>query len=133
MAKILIVEDEDFFRHTLASKLVSAGYETIEADNGSAGLDSALSTHPDLIMLDLMIPEMDGLSVLSHLRQDSWGKDVPVIILTNLAESDKIKQAEDMKAQAYIVKANSTLDDMLQLVETELRSQTSSQPTQPTS
>ncbi len=131
MAKVLIIEDEAFLRQTIAAKLKEKGHQVIESDNGKDGLELSLNSGADIILLDIILPSVDGLSILSHLRQDPRSKTTPVIILTNLAEDDKVKEAEHMGAQAYIVKANSNLEDVIQLTEDELaHSQTNSQPPQ---
>jgi len=128
MSKILIVEDETFLRQTIAAKLREKGHEVLEADNGKDGMDMALNNMPDLMLLDIVLPSVDGISVLSHLRQDDQAKNIPVIILTNLAEDDKVKEAEQMGAQAYVVKANSNLEDVIKLAEDELQSNAQQTP-----
>ena len=74
--KILIVEDEEDMLRALVDELGHEGFETLEAKNGKEGLSIALKERPDLILLDILMPEMDGMAVMKHLRGDVWGKKV---------------------------------------------------------
>ena len=113
MKKILVIEDEPAFQKLIHDQLVRDGYEVIQAEDGQKGLDEAKSKHPDLILLDLKLPVMDGLTVLSELRQDSWGKDAKVIVLTNL-EPDKeiLDKVLSFKPELYLVKSNIKLSEL---------------------
>ncbi len=82
---ILFIEDEDFFRKPLTEMLRQEGYHVREAKDGRSGYEQAMEHHPDLILLDIVMEGYDGLTVLRMLREDNWGKEVPVMILTNLA------------------------------------------------
>ncbi len=82
---ILIVEDERSLREAIADVLRLRNFIVIEAKNGKEGLDMALLNHPDLILLDQIMPEMDGMAALKNIRDDKWGKKVPVILFTNLS------------------------------------------------
>lgn len=86
---ILIVEDEKILRETIHLGLESEEFTVIEAKDGEEGLLISLREHPDLILLDLIMPKMNGMTMLKKLRSDDWGKIVPVIILTNLTSSDE--------------------------------------------
>lgn len=88
--KILIVEDERDMRQALVDELSRNGFETLEAKNGREGLESALKNHPDLILLDIVMPEMDGMTMMQKLRENVEGKKIPIILLTNLNATDKI-------------------------------------------
>lgn len=88
--KILIVEDERDMRQALVDELSRNGFETLEAKNGKEGLESALKNHPDLILLDIVMPEMDGMTMMQKLRENVEGKKIPIILLTNLNATDKI-------------------------------------------
>jgi len=113
MKKILIIEDEIAFQKLMGDQLKRDGYEVISADDGKKGLDTAISKHPDLILLDLKLPIMDGLAVLSELREDAWGKSAKVIVLTNL-EPDKEILAKVLvnKPALYLVKSNIKLSEL---------------------
>jgi len=111
--KILVIEDEIAFQKLIHDQLVKDGYEVIQAEDGQKGLDAAKSAHPDLILLDLKLPVMDGLEVLSKLREDAWGKAARVIVLTNL-EPDKEILAKVLanKPDLYLVKSNIKLTEL---------------------
>jgi len=121
MKKILVVEDELAYIKVLHDQLAAVGYEVIEAHDGKVGLETALHTKPDLILLDIRMPKMDGLTMLKELRKDSWGKYVNVMILTNLEDSGSISNALNEKLSRYIVKSDSTLDQVKDQVNMLLR------------
>jgi len=121
MKKILLVEDEIPYIKLLHNKLATAGYEVIEAYNGKTGLDTALSEKPDLIILDIRLPVMDGLTMLKKLREDPWGKDTYVTILTNLDDSTNISNALNNKLSRYLIKSDSTLSAVIEEVKMLLR------------
>lgn len=119
--KILIVEDERAEVNVLVEKFTQEGFLVSTAENGKKGLERALIGRPDLILLDIIMPEMDGLSMLEELRKDEWGKKVPVIILTNLNPDDEIVRQKGPGVYAYfLVKANWMLDDVVRAVKKEL-------------
>ena len=112
--KILVVEDEAIMADILSSTLEDAGFFVLRAANGSEGLATALAGHPALILLDIMLPGMDGLTVLQKLRENDWGKRVPVIMLTNLSPDTRILQSvERDEPLYYIVKSNSSMEDIV--------------------
>lgn len=90
MKKILIVEDELAYSKLLTSQLTAKGYKVVGAVNGKKGLEMAQSENPDLILLDIRMPVMDGMTMLDLLRKEEWGKHTNVIILTNLEPDEKI-------------------------------------------
>lgn len=105
--RILVIEDEQLTRQALVDELVSSGFEALEAANGEEGLNSALREHPDLILLDIVMPKMDGITVMSKLREDAWGKDVPIIMLTVLDSDDAIlEKIVENKPAYYLIKKN---------------------------
>ncbi|OGF18771.1 hypothetical protein A3G56_02565 [Candidatus Falkowbacteria bacterium RIFCSPLOWO2_12_FULL_45_10] len=118
--KILIVEDEALMLRSLSDKFREEKFTVLEANDGANGLDSALANHPDIILLDIIMPKMDGLTVLEKLRQDEWGKEVPVIILTNLSDSDKVAEAMKNRAYDFLVKADWKLEDIVRKVREKL-------------
>lgn len=111
----LIIEDEKSMRDALVNLFQIAKFKKVyEADDGRTGLANALQHHPDIIILDLMLPKMNGLDVMRQLRKDSWGKSVPIIILTVLEESDEINQSiTENEPSYYLIKTNVTIDDVL--------------------
>jgi DNA-binding response OmpR family regulator len=117
------VEDEAPLREAVRDKLVREGFKVILAKNGEEGLASALRERPDLILLDIVMPAMDGMTMMKKLRlANEWGKAVPVIFLTNLsANDDKINQAiTDYEPAYYILKANLSLEDLIEKIKERL-------------
>ena len=109
--KILIIEDEAPLIQALAEAL-SAKFDVIQANNGKLGLEKALSENPDFVLLDMVLPEMVGIEVLSHLRQDAKGKNIPVIILTNLTDLNLEMKARELGVEDYLVKANVSINTL---------------------
>jgi CheY-like chemotaxis protein len=114
--RILIIDDEKITSRTMAMALEAVGYATTEFDSGQAGLDVAVETHPDLILLDYNMPGMDGLATLQKLRQDEWGKQVPVIIASNVYDVDIINTIIALNVQDYVLKIDVNLDEIVRLV-----------------
>lgn len=119
--KILIVEDEKAILKVLSKKLTDAGYQIISSSNGKEGLDVALKEHPDLLVLDIILPEMDGMSLLTKLREDTWGSNVPVIILTNLGDGDRIAESKKKGVYDYLIKTDWSLVDIVSKVNEALK------------
>lgn len=114
--KILIVEDEAPLRKALVEELVDAGYDVVEAQDGLEGLDVALREHPNLILLDQLMPKLNGVAMLKQLRTDPWGGGVPVIMATNMSTTDIINEAIDAGANDYFIKSEVSIADILKLV-----------------
>jgi len=115
---ILIVEDEPPILSILSDKLTQNGFEVIQATNGLDGLNLALQKHPDLVLVDILMPKIDGMTMLQKLRADAWGKTVPAIILTNV-NPDNNQTLEDInKTQPayYFVKSDIKLDEVVERV-----------------
>jgi len=114
MAKsVLIVEDEGAMQRALKNKLENAGYTVVTADDGAEALEQMRSTIPNLVLLDLIMPKLDGISVLREAKNDEQIKNIPVIILTNLSSGDKVAEAMQLGTFDFLVKANYSLDDVL--------------------
>jgi len=111
--KIMIAEDELAIRRPLAIRLKEEGFDVLETENGEEALAVSLAEHPDLILLDVVMPKMDGLSMLSELRKDKWGKDAHVIIFTNQADMEKIATATEQGAKEYIAKSDMSLEEIV--------------------
>ena len=118
--KILVVEDEEILLTALKEELLTGDYEVEGAIDGLDGLEKAKSMHPDLILLDLVMPKMDGMEMLQKLKADPEIKDIPVVILTNLSDYERISEALSLGAMDYLVKANYKLEDLLEKVRTVL-------------
>ena len=111
---ILIIEDERILADTLTEKLDAEKFDVIESFNGLDGLEFALKKHPDLILLDILMPKMDGFEVIKKLSEDPWGVDAKVIILTNVSDpGDMVSQAGLGKNYEYLTKANTSLDEVV--------------------
>ena len=121
MKKILIVEDETSLRKALVGKLSREGFSALEAVNGKEGLAIALKEHPDLILLDIIMPVMDGITMLEKLRTNQWGQEVPVVILTNLSDSKTLADALRYGSHDYLVKTNWQISEVVKLVKTKLK------------
>lgn len=113
---ILIVEDEILIFNALRDKLSSEGFSILEARSGGQGLEVALAKHPDLILLDIILPGINGMEMLNKLRKDTWGKDALVILLTNLNEPVKVSDGLAQNVYDYIVKSDWTLEDIVKKV-----------------
>ena len=128
-AKILVVEDEEILLTALREELDQSGYETEGAVDGEDGLAKVKSFSPDLVLLDLVMPKMDGMQVLKKLKEDDSTRDLSVVILTNLSDYERISEALSLGAKDYLVKANYSLTDLLEKVKTVLsRRETSASP-----
>ncbi len=110
---ILIVEDEKSYRTIFSKRLIEEGYDVLEAENGEEGLKVALEKKPDLILLDLEMPVMDGIDMLGKLREDAWGKDAEVVILTNISDNEKLAEAIKHHTFVYLVKTDMTIDELV--------------------
>lgn len=114
--KILIVEDEGILLELLTDKFQNSGFKVKGVQTGEEGLKLALNDRPDLILLDIILPKMDGLTMLRKLRKDSWGKEVPVIILSNLGDHKKVIEAIEIGVYDFLVKSNVKLSEVVDQV-----------------
>ncbi len=110
--KILIIEDDSFLQGLVASKLGKDGYSIVTAANGEDAVRLADSEKPDCILLDLLLPSMDGFETLTRIRQNEALKNTPVVIFSNLAEEKDMARAKALGANEYMVKSNFTLDEL---------------------
>ena len=117
MKRILVVEDEKFLANAIHDKLKHEGYEVIHAENGQVGLDMALSEKPDCILLDIVMPVMDGITMLKQLRLAPGGEKIPVILLSNLSDSHTAIAAVDNGVTDYLVKSDWKLADVIVKIE----------------
>lgn len=106
MIKVLFIEDEPALQRTLTIALKEAGFEALSAFDGETGLNTAKNEKPDLILLDLIIPKMDGFTVLENLKKDDATKNIPVIVLTNLEATEDVEKVVGLGATTYLVKVN---------------------------
>jgi len=120
MKKILIVEDEDSLRKALAEKFLAEKFEVLEAVNGEDGLVSIEKNSPDLVLLDIIMPIMDGMTMLKELRKTKFGKDVPVIILTNSNNDDSLSESLASGAYDFLIKSNWKIQEVVDKVKERL-------------
>ena len=110
---VLIVEDEKLIQQALKDKFTFEHFTVLTADNGQAGLETALENHPDVILLDLQMPILDGFGALEKLRADAWGAQVPVIVLTNKETSADVYMTLKNHVQDYFIKAETSLETLV--------------------
>jgi DNA-binding response OmpR family regulator len=108
MTKIAIIEDDPVINQMYRMKFEADGFAVQIADNGRRGVDMVQGFLPDLILLDLQMPHMNGAEALAEIRSHDWGKKIPVIILTNLGEEEAPKSLRELGIHSYIVKADLT-------------------------
>jgi DNA-binding response OmpR family regulator len=120
MTKIAIIEDDQVISQMYRMKFEADGFEVQLANNGKRGVAMVEQFKPDLILMDLQMPEMNGADALAAIRKESWGKDVPVIILTNMGEEESPKEIRNFGIHSYIVKAELTPRQVVQRVKEAL-------------
>jgi CheY-like chemotaxis protein len=116
MAVVLVVDDDPGVRKPLARLLKMEGHEVVCAENAVMAMAAALGNRPDLILLDVAIPPMDGLTFLFLLRDKPGGKDVPVIVISGLEDEGTMRRAKDLGVMEYLVKSKYKTSDLLGLV-----------------
>jgi DNA-binding response OmpR family regulator len=121
MAKILIVEDDRFLRELIARKLRNEGYEVIEAVDGEEGLKRIKEEKPDLVLLDLILPGIDGFEVLERSKGDPEIASIPVIILSNLGQREEIERGLKLGAIDYLIKAHFTPGEIIEKIKNILK------------
>ena len=117
---ILVVDDEPSLSSALFDVFSREGYDVILAADGEQGLKSAKDNHPDIILLDIVMPVMDGSAMLDKLRQDKWGKQAKVIMLTNLSASKEDAVSLSKNVENYIIKSDWKIKDIVDLVNKKL-------------
>jgi DNA-binding response OmpR family regulator len=118
---VLVIEDDTSLLELLEIKLKANGYKVFSASDGVKGLAEALDKHPHIVVLDMLLPKMNGPKVLEELRKDSWGAKVPVIVLSNMDDSQHIFDTLNNGALDYLVKADVSLDQIVEQVRLRLR------------
>src|SRR6476661_2605530 len=117
MSKIAIIEDDQAISQMYRFKFEADGFEVETAENGRLGLELCKSMQPDIVLLDLMMPEMNGDEMLAELRKSAWGKNIKVVILTNKGEQEIPPQVRELGVSAIILKADMTprqVEDVVQ-------------------
>jgi DNA-binding response OmpR family regulator len=119
--KIAIVEDDQAISQMYRIKFEAEGYEVETAENGRLGLELAKTMQPDIILLDLMMPEMTGEEMLEELRKTTWGKETKVVILTNMGEQEIPPRVRELNVVAFILKADMTPRQVAEVVKESLK------------
>ena len=104
--QVLLVEDDSFLANIYKTKFELEGFKVTVAGNGELGLKEAKKKNPDIILLDILLPKIDGFTVLEELKGDSDLKNIPVILLTNLGQKDDVKKGLELGAKDYLIKAH---------------------------
>ena len=120
-AVVLLIEDERLLSKAIKRRLEKGGFEVLEAFDGGEGLAIALEKHPNLVLLDIVLPVMDGVTLLDRLREDEWGKNVPVIILSNLSDASTVEESKTKGVNSYLVKTDWKLDEVVAKVRETLK------------
>lgn len=118
--KILVVDDEKDLRDALRTGLEASGFEVIEAENGELGFIAAENEKPDLILLDVMMPTLNGHHVLQRLRQTAWGKNLPVLLLTNADDPKNVAEGISLKSDDYVIKSQTSLKEIVVTIKQQL-------------
>jgi len=121
MAKILIVEDDKFLRELIVRKLSQENFDVVEAIDGEDGIKKVKETIPDLLLLDLILPGIDGFEVLSKIKEEPATASIPVIILSNLGQREDIERGLKLGAVDYLVKAHFTPNEIIEKVKANLK------------
>ncbi|MHB8860520.1 MAG: response regulator [Minisyncoccota bacterium] len=115
--KILWVEDDSFLIDIIAQKLTQEQWELLYANDGAAALRVAHEKKPDAIILDILLPGIDGIEVLRQLKADEETKNIPVLMFSNLDDKEKIAQGKELGAEGFFIKATSTLESIIEEIQ----------------
>lgn len=115
--KILVVEDDKFLRELITQKLSREGYDVYEAVDGEDGVKKAKESKPDIILLDLILPGIDGFEVLAKIKEDSDLVNIPVVILSNLGQRDDVERGLKLGAVDFLIKAHFTPGEIIEKVQ----------------
>jgi DNA-binding response OmpR family regulator len=119
--KILIVEDDKFLRELIAKKVKDENYQVAQAVDGEEALEKAKEENPDLILLDLILPGMDGFEVLRKIKEEASLSSIPVIILSNLGQSEEVERGLKLGAVDYLIKAHFTPGEIIEKIKRILK------------
>lgn len=111
--KILIIEDDQSLLRLVSERFINDDFDVIKAADGEEGLRKALTEKPDVILLDLILPKVDGISVLKQLRADPWGANANIIVLSNLFSAEHDGEAINANVAAYLLKTEWHPDDLV--------------------
>ena len=120
MKKILIIEDDKFLRELMVKKLLTMDYDVAFAVDGESGLSMIKEVKPDVVLLDLILPGINGFEVLEKAKQDPEIADIPVIILSNLGQKEDIERGQELGAADFMIKAHFTPQEVANKIKTVL-------------
>ena len=123
MQRILIIEDDKFLRELIIQKLGNEGYEVVEAAEGEEGLRKMKEEKPDLVLLDLILPGIDGFEVLRRAKSEQDTASVPIIILSNLGQRDDVEKGIELGAIDYLIKAHFTPGEIVEKIKATLKTE----------
>ena len=122
MAKtILVIEDDKFLRELISRKLIGEGFDVLEAVDGEEGIKKIKEGKPDLVLLDLILPSIDGFEVLTRVRDDPEVSSIPVIILSNLGQREEVEKGLKLGAVDYLIKAHFTPGEIIEKIKNVLK------------
>lgn len=119
--RILIIEDDKFLRELIAQKLAKEGYEVLSSIDGEDGVKKIKDEKPELVLLDLILPNIDGFEVLSQIKNDQTTSQIPVIILSNLGQKEDVEKGLKMGAADYLIKAHFTPGEIIEKIRNILK------------
>lgn len=114
--RVCIIEDEDDLRSIYSIKFRKSGFEVVEARDGEEGLEVVKKQNPDIILLDIVLPKINGFDLLRRFKADEQIKDIPVFILSNLGQELEVKQGLQLKADKYFIKVHYTPEEIVEKV-----------------
>lgn len=117
---VLVIEDDKNIRDMYDDAFSHAGLTVFKAENGEKGISLALEYHPKVILVDIMMPGMNGHQVVNAIRKDAWGKGAHVIYLTNMSDAENVVQAVAQKPEEYIIKSNASIKEVINIVRTAM-------------
>lgn len=118
--RVLLIEDDTLLVNMYRAKFENEGYEMLDAGDGEEGLQLALSEDVDIIILDLMLPKLSGTDLLAKLRKDPKGKNIPVVVLTNLTQEGEAKETLALGVKEYLIKANLTPSQLVEKIKAHI-------------
>ncbi len=121
MSKVLIVEDDAMLSEMYGARFKSEGFEVLTAADGEAGLIVAREAKPDIILLDVIMPKLDGFGALEQIKADTSLSAIPIIMLTNLGQEEDVKKGKELGANDYFIKANQTPSQIVEKVQALLK------------
>ena len=114
---VILIEDDNFLREILHEKLLSAGYDVTTLEDGQHALETIVEKMPDVVLLDIMMPNKDGFEVLAELKNEVRTGNIPVIVLSNLGQQEDIHRAKDAGATEFLTKANFMPEEIVAKIE----------------